>query len=193
MSTYLQAIIDPVVSEEEAKKLSKVILNWLIKEKIIKNELKHCVLHSKNFGYIPGKNFLKATDLDEDPLSANLNYKSFSKELINGLEVITKRHMTYDYGRRMDEILCPECNMSREPDKVWGNAITEWLEYKGLGLILCPHCNNESSVIKWKHIEEVGYGVLTFNFWDWAPLSSDFIEEFSKKLNHKLIFISTKI
>jgi len=75
----------------------------------------------------------------------------------------------------------------------WSNAVTEWYEDKGVGELMCPHCGHKQSVTEWEHIDPVGFGLLTLQFWEWPPLSDAFVEQISQRLGHRTILISGKV
>jgi hypothetical protein len=73
--------------------------------------------------------------------------------------------------------VCSSCNAEIEPfgdefgDSV-GKAINEWLDLCGPALLRCPLCGNERSIAEWECKPPLGFGNLSFCFWNWPPLDS---------------------
>jgi hypothetical protein len=56
-------------------------------------------------------------------------------------------------------------------DSVW-RVIAEWLDQSGASLLKCPHCGEQRSIAEWPCKPPLGFGNLSFTFWNWPQLNS---------------------
>jgi hypothetical protein len=74
-------------------------------------------------------------------------------------------------------LTCPSCRFHVQPfdaelGDVVGAAINEWLEQTGPALVRCPRCHQQLSIAEWECKPPLGFGNLSFKFWNWPPLDS---------------------
>ncbi len=91
-----------------------------------------------------------------------------------------------------DGLICPACAQTVEQDDAWSDALNDW-HGGGAGELACSHCDHRESVTEWEHIEPMGFGTLTFTFWNWPALSAGFVESLSRQLGHRTIVIAGKV
>ena len=182
MGDYFQSIVDGEATESESSRLGDLICDWLIDEGIISALASDCVLGSDS-GYPPGPNHKKVTyEYDEHFLAL----------LTNGLSIITKRYV-YHSGQGGTKLVCRACGARQKPNDEWSHAIDEWYKGNGKGLLACSHCGNVEAINHWKHNPNWGFGNLGFTFWNWPPLTDEFVKQFGENLGHRIIFVSGKL
>jgi hypothetical protein len=182
MGDYFQIIVDKDATEKDAPVLGSSIRDWLILEGIIGREMKDNVLGS-DLGYPPGPNYGKAVDEEIDNL----------QELwTNGLDIIAKRTVFNSMPGGV-ELVCAGCGLRFEPPDEWSEAISEWYDQRGPGNLGCHGCNGVRPITEWQHEPPWGFGYLGFQFWNWPPLKESFIEEVSRRLGHRVVYVEGKL
>lgn len=179
MGDWFQIIVDREASEEEAPALGSSIRDWLVTEGIIEATLTDCVLGS-DLGYPPGPNHERATD------------EKVPELWTNGLDIITGRTVFHSTGVET-YLICSQCGERFQPPDEWTDAIGEWYDRRGPGLLSCIRCNYTEAITKWQHDPPWGFGNLGFEFWNWPPLNASFIEEVSKRLGHRVVYVEGKL
>jgi len=183
MGDYFQTLADIDASLEEAEFVAARIRNWLIELKIIEPEPRNCVLGINGVGY-PPLNYEQV--IDEPPGS----YYDIRQLAANGLEIEIGRKVFHN-GQSGVTITCPKCG-ARCGDK-WAEAISEWYENKGAGLLKCLQCETEHPVTDWNFNPAWGFGNLGFTFWNWPPLKQSFIDELKRRIAHRTVFVADKL
>jgi hypothetical protein len=190
MGTRFAIIVDLDATDADMDASAEKAIDWLVKKEIIKPNLSNCILSFEKSGYAPG----------------NLHWQAFQDQSIpqrnqlfavstNGLEVTTKRHVSLNNQGDFAHKQCANCGELSESMGAddWNDAATDWFEYKSDGEISCEHCGFSQSIAKWTHIDPIGFGHLSFTFWNWPPLSQAFIDEFSQLIRHKTMLIEGKV
>ena len=129
----------------------------------------------------------------EDPECTNGCYARFIKSQVNGLEIIKGRHITVSGEGSYECSICPGCGAEGPVfGERWNAAATEWIEWRGAGNFECAHCGEKRGIVEWAHRDPIGFGALTFKFWNWPPLSVKFQEDLARRLGHRVhLFIGT--
>ena len=122
MGTWHQCVVDRDAVESEVERLAATIVEWLVEEGIVEKKLENCVLGS-GLGHRPGRSFLKATEFLEDRTVGNCNYDSFSKEVVNGLEISTKRSLSVNNQGDFEGAVCPACGKKTPQNRDWSTAV----------------------------------------------------------------------
>lgn len=78
-------------------------------------------------------------------------------------------------------------------NEAWANAVGEWYDQSGLGLLRCPRCSERRSVVEWQHDPVYGYGNLGFEFWNWPTLRAEFVQAVGERLSHPVVLVSGKL
>ena len=194
MSDQHIAICALNLTEEEAETCKDKVINYLVSREIILPTKSHCIMSETGTGYPPGPKFIQASWFDkEQPQIINANYEDFSKRTVNGLEVLCGRQGVYNASGDWSDKQCPDCKLKSAQDKDWSEAVTEWLEHKGEGLLTCPHCGSTASVSQWYFYNDMLLGNLIFQFWNWPELSDEFIADLSDVLGCDLRMISGRL
>lgn len=192
MGLWYQCVVDrDVRSEDEARELGAVILTWLVDERIVAGSLTPCGLGADDMAYAPGINFMKAAGGAENSAS-NCNYAAFSTMATNGMQVITHRELSFNMQGDFAAVRCPACDAESEQGANWSAAAEAWHAGQA-GKLLCTLCGEINPISEWEHIDPIGFGNLTFKFWDWPPLSESFLAELSQRLGHRTIVITGKM
>lgn len=189
MSSWNEAIIDQEVkSAEDARQLAGSILTWLIEEQIIEDrQCDGCLLEGAC--YPPGPRFMQACGGSDDDAS-NGNYAQFSQMATNGLYVVTTRSAVCNMQGRFGPVACPECAAPTPLDDLW-RAGGRWIEQTG-DAMTCGSCGRASILPRWSH-PDIGFVALAFEFWNWPPLSEEFISAISSRLGHSVTTITGKV
>jgi hypothetical protein len=186
MGDWFQRIVDRDVALIEAEHLASKIREWLIEQEIIEPQLTYCGLDNDGLGYPPGRKSSQVVVGSSDD----------SQELeINGLQIIVGRTV-FDCGQGGFDLICHQCRSRidvNEISKVWGDAVTEWYRETGQGLLKCPSCGYVEPVTEWQYDPSFGFGNLGFEFWNWDTLTASFIEDLSKQLGHRTVYVSGKL
>ena len=188
MSDHYHCIVDRDAQLNEATQLSALILDWLMEEQIVQAERSDCVL-SDRLGYRPGRNFMNATGEDENRNVMNMHYEGFRTSVTNGLDIIAHREVSLDLEDDMGRAVCNGCGTTNTNDDAWSRAVQEWYDDSGEGLLACESCGKTQRVVEWPHQPPIGFGALTFKFWNWPGISQDFVREFERRLGHRVVLI----
>ena len=185
MGAYFQVIVDKDVSDNQANIVSEKTLMWLIERGVIASTPTACILGIDKLGYPPGPNYRDVVEnYEEDDYLLKLK--------VNGLQVDTTRRVFPIYEGKF-KVSCPQCDAAYNPDKSWDDAVNEWYEGKGNGILHCRKCQNTLSVTEWVYEPTWGFGSLGFTFWNWPPLKKSFIKEFYNILGHRTVLVAGKL
>ncbi len=183
MSTLYHAIVDCDVTGDAAKLLGQQVLDWLIADGIIDAAVDDCVLGDEG-GHRPGPRYAAALADPADDTFLDLR--------TNGVQVLAQRHTSCSSTGAFRCAICPACRGEVPQDDVWSDAATDWYE-GGEGMLRCGHCGEAACITQWDHIDPMGFGELTFTFWNWPALSDDFLKAFKARLGHRVVLISAML
>lgn len=183
MSTLYHAIVDCDAGAEEALALGRELLAWLAGEGIIEAGVEDCVLGDEG-GHRPGPRHAAAL---ADPA------ESWFLELrTNGVQAQVGRRASCSSTGAFRCAVCPACRGELPQDEVWSDAAMDWHE-GGAGMLRCTHCGQAAPITQWDHVDPMGFGELTFTFWNWPTLSEDFLAAFKARLGHRTVVISAML
>jgi hypothetical protein len=92
-----------------------------------------------------------------------------------------------------------DCSMCGAVITSWGDfrdgvgaAISEWLDESGPALLACPRCGKARCVVEWHCRPPLGFGNVSFLFWNWPMLASaswriDIIDVVRKVSGHTIV------
>jgi hypothetical protein len=192
MSDSFRMLVDVDATAEEAGELSRAVLARFREIGLITGDASgDCVLGGE--GYRPGPAV-------SDIYLLQKNEIPFWKCRTNGVEPRIGRHFNeWAIGEACNGLSCPRCNADFESlddafKRVTGKPFGEWIRQTGPALVPCPQCGRNSSITEWQCKPLLGFGNLSFTFWNWPPLdSSSFkidIKELVEEITHHSI-IST--
>jgi hypothetical protein len=170
MSDEFERLIDIDVSLEDAPDVCKQVVERLRELKLISGGLsKKCVLGGS--GYLPGPGIANTLRLGKGE-------HRFWELVICGVEPEVGRHFNHwALGEACEGFVCPACGEGIDPfDEEFGEALgeglTKWSKQASKAPVACPHCPKKTDVTKWICHPPLGFGNLSFSFWNWPPLDS---------------------
>lgn len=193
MSDHHISLIDPHINASDAERAAQAILRYLIDNNIVEATPSDCVL-SEHRGYRPGPNYITATDISSRETDAsNCNYGDFIRMHTNGLEICTHSCVAYDPQAANSLVSCPHCQQPSSQDENWRSAVSAWLDEKGQNRLNCTHCGQASPITSWDNHGEFALGHLALTFWNWPPLSSEFVTRISAIAGNPLLVVTGKL
>jgi hypothetical protein len=196
MSDAFVMLVDPVVTIEEASDLRARVLRRYRKDGLITGRANgDCVLGGE--GYRPGPSIPRV-------YRPSKSEGRFWELKTCGIEVRIERQFNYwAYGPSCQGFSCPLCKAEYEPrdermNDRFSDAVGQWVDQSGPALVRCAVCNGEVPFTEWLWEPPLGFGNLSFTFWNWPLLRSPGwridIQEITEKLTgHKLIYTCGKI
>ena len=170
MSDSYEMLVDPEVELADARKLSRAVIARLRQVGLITGNLtSDCVLGGK--GYRPGpavKSLYKRAKREP----------AFWDSRTSGVQPRVGRAYNYDALAEAHEgFVCPACGAEIEPfvedafEDAVGAALRKW-EKNVIAKVRCLHCSKSFAITKWLCRPPLGFGNLSFRFWNWPPLDS---------------------
>jgi hypothetical protein len=184
MSGNSQAIVDVDAGTDEAPRLAEELLAWLSAEGIVEPDPSDCIL-GEGQGYAPGPRFYVAL---ECPSAA----EDFLALASNGLRIARGRQV-FDTGGNGIKLSCAACGSTFEPGPVWMDTVADWHNGNDDAVFSCPSCNNSQRLTDWRGPWAWGFGHLGLEFWNWPPLSSDFLRTVEQRLKHRTVLVRCHI
>jgi hypothetical protein len=184
-------LADQEVKREEANEALARVLCRFRAEGLIMGELDaDCVLGGE--GYRPGPAIPKAYELGESAVP-------FWELKTCGVEPRVGRTFNYwAYGPSCEGFSCPICKAEYEAhdDRVsdmFSDAIGQWVQESGPTLVICAFCAREVPLTEWLWRPPLGFGNLSFTFWNWPSLHSprwrvNIHETTEQATGHKLVY-----
>jgi hypothetical protein len=86
---------------------------------------------------------------------------------------------------------CPRCGAEQLWNRV-EESVDEW-DSGGSGIRTCGSCGAECALNDWQWDAPWGFGWLGFTFWNWAPLTGEFVAEVAELLGHRVAVPCGKI
>jgi hypothetical protein len=170
MSDNFEMLVDTEATVEEAKAVLRAVLARFRKLGLITGKLnRDCVLGGE--GYRPG------------PAVADL-YKLKKQEsrfwelVTSGVESqIGRGYNEWALGEVCEGLSCPSCGSLIDPfgepfATAIAKAIGECVNQSGPAGLRCPNCRQTRSIAEWHCKPPLGFGNLSFIFWNWPPLDS---------------------
>jgi hypothetical protein len=182
MGDGFQIVVDREVSEEDAPRLAERIRDWLISRRIIQPELTDCTLGEP--GHPPGEAHPSAL---ADPSLAALHM--LTHMLTNGVEITVGRSF---FWTPYTDLTCRACGARCEPYEEWVEAVGAWHE-DDAATFACPTCGHPERVTEWTGVSPCGFGNLGLTFWNWPPLSEEFVREVTRMMGHRTRLVRGKI
>jgi hypothetical protein len=210
LSDYAQIVVDTEVSAERAPELANIVRAWLVGKHIIEQEESNSVLSGT--GHRPGMNYRAAIRIDADgrarlqrllgaatvspawraalveAIEGPACEESFLGLMVNGVEFAVGRRV-FDAGGNGIELGCDACGVSFEPDHSWSDAVGAWFGGDDLVRFPCTSCRKQVLLTEWRGPWPWGFGKLGIAFWNWQPLSDDFIHAITLKLGHRTVMV----
>ncbi|MEU8802836.1 hypothetical protein [Spirillospora sp. NPDC048819] len=196
MGDYFQTLVDVQAGPDEAERLARDVLDWLVASGVVAAGRTDCVLGA-DLGHPPGPR--------ADAVLDGEGYPSWRDLWTNGLDIATGRSV-FDAGQgEPSAVSCPHCattielvdegyELVREAWEPFGEAMTEWSEGRD-GIIACPACTRAVEPAAWRWADDYfAFGHLGFTFWNWPPLRPEFVAEFTRRLaGHRTVLLDGKL
>jgi hypothetical protein len=103
------------------------------------------------------------------------NEGRFWELMTSGVQPSVQRSFNHwALGPSCEYFVCPSCDQkhSRSDSPIWDaifEAVGHWHEPNGDATILCPACGNAANLTEWHSRPPLGFGNLSFRFWNWPP------------------------
>lgn len=167
MSDTFEMLADATVSAEDAERVSLAVLTRFREMGLIAGDAKEeCVLGGS--GYRPGPAVSHSYQLEPQE-------SEFWTLVTCGVEPhIGRGFNEWALGPVFEGMTCPACSSTTEDfggEELW-SAISEWLSQSGSGLVQCPKCATRLPITELQCDPPLGFGNLSFRFWNWPPLDS---------------------
>lgn len=181
MGNWYEIIADRDVSEAEAPVLAERMRIWLAERGVIEA--------------VPDRDFLGTLIHRPGPAyQSTLKEPNPYTETVKGLEFVVQRNVFFQMPLRLT---CGACGARFEPDdegwERWNDAANAWWAGDATVLYACPGCGRPERLTEWSGDAPWCFGCLGLQFWDWAPLSEQFIQEVTEQLGHRTVVIRGKL
>lgn len=177
MSDQSQSIVDLDATAKKAPKLSRLVMEHLFEKQIASRKPSNCVL-GPPAGHSPGSKWSDACE--GKPKSSFLARKS------NGVAVCVERSV-FDAGANGIDVVCPKClTHVDEMSDEWTEAVGSWFEGNERAAWTCPKCLRSARLNDWNGPFPWAFGNLGFTFWNWPPLSPEFVSDIGRVLGHRV-------
>lgn len=170
MSDNFEMLVDVDVTIDEAEEVMRVVLEKLQNVGLITSQSdRECTFGGD--GFKPGPSI-------QDAYVLGKNEGAFWELRTCGVEPQVGRHFNdWALGPVCEGFECPTCGASIEPfdesfQDALGTAICAWTDQSGSLLVSCPKCQSDHPVTDWPCKPPLGFGNLSFRFWNWPPLTS---------------------
>ncbi len=170
MSDNFEMLVDVDATSEEAEQLASAVIDRPRNLGLIRGSLNSdCVLGK--MGYRPGPAVPDSYVLEpREGRFWELHTCGVEPKIGRGFNM-------WALGPVCEGLICTSCRFHVQPfdaelgDAV-GEAINEWLKQTGPALVRCPRCHQQRSIAEWECKPPLGFGNLSFTFWNWPPLNS---------------------
>ena len=196
MSERFQMLVDQDVKIEEASDLLARVLHRYRDDGLIMGEANAaCVLGGE--GYRPGPAIPEVYKLRRSEIP-------FWELKTCGIELQVGRTFNYwAYGPSCEGLSCPLCKAEYAPgdeqlSDLFSDAVGQWVQESGPALVRCAFCAGEVPLTEWLWRPPLGFGNLSFTFWNWPSLSSPSwrisIQEITEEATgHRLVYTYGRI
>ncbi len=171
MSDSFRMLVDVDASLDDVDRLSRAVLTHFREIGLISGAANpDCVLGGE--GYRPGPALPNLYVLGEH------EFPFWGAMGTNGVEPKVGRDFNvWALGPSCEGLTCPVCKANFEDcddsfEGRLGEAIGEWYHRSGPGLLCCPRCGKTPSITEWHCKPPLGFGNLSFTFWNWPALDS---------------------
>jgi uncharacterized C2H2 Zn-finger protein len=184
MAEHFQTIIDTRARADEADHLARHVVSFLSGKGII------APTADQEGGYRRGERALEIANAAIPPAHETI------PPVHSHLQVMIGRatHAADMSSTARPQAHCPACGSAfREQDDLWREAEQEWLAGDDEAFLDCPTCQIGGNLVEWGYGTDYGFGNLAFRFWNWPPLSADFLEEIRRELQHPIVLVKGKL
>jgi len=187
MSDHSQIIVDIEVGAEDAERLGSAVFDWLVGNGVVEREGTDSVLGG--LGHRPGRSYRNALEPGE-------NDTGFLTLRTNGLEIRTGRTVFDAGGNYPLELDCDACQYqvrSKSESSAFLDRAVSWDKGDDRVTFACPRCGQARPLREWRGQFQWGFGYLGLEFWNWPPLSEEFIQSVTRQLRHRTVLVRRHI
>ncbi|MDY2565121.1 sugar ABC transporter ATPase [Pseudomonas syringae] len=179
-----QSIIVPQISTfpgHEAR--ARLILRWLVKLDVVEPELTTCGRTYNKMAYAVASG-AKRVVKNPDALPFG--------QVVNGLEIVTKRCIYTPLNDFAEEAGCPECR--REVGEALFDSLEDWMPGH-TDNFTCPECRHEDDINGFLFLDACGFSNLGFIFNNWldASFTQTFLDDFAERLDRPVSCVNVHL
>jgi hypothetical protein len=182
MGDYYQIIADLDADLASAETTAARLRDWLVSREII--VLAPSPYHASGPSYVAAKNF---------NLVSGEPYPQLHELLGNWVEFVAKHEVFYSAGLAEPKLVCSSCGKTSATNDAWSDAIGEWFDGSGSGVLACPQCAARAPIADWQHNPPWAFGNVGVKFWNWPSLREDFVRQVSDILGHRCRLVYGKL
>lgn len=179
MSASCEIIVDIDVTAAEAPVAAEIVRRDLIARGIIEARTGDNVLGASS-GHYPGPAAHLA--LDEPALETDHDFRSLA---VCGVTFDVDRNVFHTGGNGI-ELRCDGCGDSIQDDEAYIEAIDAWWEGADEIDYACPACGFAQPLRLWDGPYAFGFGNLGIQFYNWPPLSAEFVRSIAALLGRRV-------
>ncbi|MFF3939072.1 hypothetical protein [Streptomyces phaeofaciens] len=188
MGDTFQTIADRTATPEEAPRLARAVVDWLVTEGIVLAGAEPGWALGDDPAHPPGPHWQKAVD----------DARWGAPE---GVAVYTERHVFYSnfHDGGPVAVTCPRCGAGvdsddKAPAALFSTAMDAW-RATGEADIACPACAEPVPLTDWDWTDDhLAFVHLGFQFWNWPWLSEEFRARVAEFLpGHRTAFLPGKV
>ena len=202
MGDNSQIIVDTDAGLKDAEELAVVVREWLVTEEIIDADPGDSVREHIG-GHRLGPNYPSVIEPNSDRAQISWeNGVSAARRVdcIGGrLEFLIGRRV-FDAGGNGIELHCESCEEILVNEQVFDahprgymDAVGRWFDGDDRVSFPCPSCGKDRLLTEWRGPFPWAFGYLGFQFWNWPPLSREFVQRLTQKLGHCTVLVYQRI
>jgi hypothetical protein len=174
----LVANVDP----ETAANHRSALLSWLVSDGVVSEEASDCVL-GETEGHAPGPNYRLATGTTNETLFDLVT---------NGMTIETGRIVAVDPQSEVAWV-CDGCGRRIDDTTELFQQIGAWYKGKDDAFVVCPFCSANNEVVRIRAEPALACGTLAIVFWNWSPLTPQFIAAVGRQLSARISVVTGKL
>jgi len=184
MAEHFQTIIDTQARADEADHLARHVVSFLSGKGVI------APIPDQEGGYRRGERALEIANEALRPAHETI------PPVHSHLQVMIGRatHAADLSSTERPQAHCPACGDAlQEQDDRRREAEQEWLAGDDDAFLDCQTCQIGGKFVEWGYGASYGFGNLAFRFWNWPPLSAEFLAEMRRELQHPIVLVKGKL
>jgi hypothetical protein len=184
MAEHFQTIIDTRARAGEADHLARHVVGFLSGKGVI------APTADQEGGYRRGERALEIATAATRPAHETI------PPVYSHLQVMIGRatHAADMSSTECPRAGCPGCGSPlTDEDERWRAAEQAWLAGDDDSFLDCTTCQTGGKLVEWDYGATFGFGNLAFRFWNWPPLSADFLDEIRRELQHPIVLVKGKL
>jgi len=182
MSDAAISLVSRQSENSDRKSKANEILQWLIAQDIVRPQQSDCI-GGPGDGYAMWEG---ARNVVAEPEQLAVCFQL----QVNGLEVITERHVFHTGQHGLETVICPHCEQDIAGED-W-SFMGEWDSGVSNNLT-CPLCSHSGEIHSFAFTPAWGFSDLGFTFWNWPDFTDSFLEAFREKLNGEIDIVYSGI